>query len=1090
MSDTANRITARKFLLINWSMFQYVTFEMSGSTLITGVNGTGKSTILDAMTYLLCGNNKFNIAAQDKDRSIRTYVRGDTSSVGPDRYLRSGQISSYIAMEFYNPLENRPLVCGVSIESISNADPTDSKWFVFPDTALSDVGWREPGASAGKMKVVPRNSLTVKGVRPKGAAFMNRKTGVPQVLRALGLRTDADLYKSKLIHMISFQAETDVEGFIQQSVLEEDPVGSLAEIKAYRSQYSELKNQYDDMLEQRKQLEIIESDADEYERRLRNLQVQELMLSYQGWKSAQAARTSLENNVELLTQQQSALEGGLPDLQHRLDAALARRTRAENNEILSDVNASLSALNFQKEGLKRDLSEAEKAAEALQQLEKGISETFSWEGRSVSVPAEEKNVLTRLSDPETPAAKKLAAFQAYKQAAEAARDAFSDEDYHLKDALKEAEEKRRLLYVDRKRLESNRMIYDPSAEAARDCIAGELKKAGIETDVYLFAELVKDLKDSSWRRAIETFLGNKRFNIIVEPKYVGEALRILDEKNLYKARVVMTDRLPVSLDAAAEGSAAGQLVISNAAARRYANYLLGGIALCDTLDDLHDHPLGGLMKNGMLAKSYAVTKMDLKKVRVCLGRDALELQLADVNKQIEAVEEGIGDLSKQEAPVGNAVKYLQSLRLDPEAFRFDAPERVGTLTKDIAGIEADIRRIQDNPDLAAALEEQTRARDEYNQVLGAFTKQQNSIQACRTKIEDGTRELAEKQEVEKRAGAAFEEHVSELPELKADMLSEYERLTKRSGNLIAIQPATVDRNRTELSGNYERLLREDQQKYLRITGRMDEYEIRVGAGCIPWYRDQYRSLKNVRIDETRELLEQKMQQLESAFMNDFVAELKEKMDRAAGEIEGINRELKETPFGQDTYRFEMKPRSDRTAFFNIARRLDDYKNQMGMMLAMENGNTDLDRDIQDFVSVILSDENEEEYTDYRRYFNYDMRIISNKGDTYTEAELSRKQGSASGGEKQTPYFIILAASLLQCYPRESCCERLAFIDEAFAVLSRERVEQMVKYLEANHFQVIYAAPPDKIESIGSHIDTTVSLVTKGRYSFAIDGLKL
>ena len=52
------------------------------------------------------------------------------------------------------------------------------------------------------------------------------------------------------------------------------------------------------------------------------------------------------------------------------------------------------------------------------------------------------------------------------------------------------------------------------------------------------------------------------------------------------------------------------------------------------------------------------------------------------------------------------------------------------------------------------------------------------------------------------------------------------------------------------------------------------------------------------------------------------------------------------------------------------------------------------------------------------------------------------------------------------------------------------IGQMVKYLEENHFQVIYAAPPEKIDSIGSHIDTTVSLVTKGRYTFAVDGMKM
>ena len=65
---TQNRKTATKLLLVQWSRFQNVSIKLEGSTLFTGVNGSGKSTILDAMTYLLTGNTQFNKAADDRDR--------------------------------------------------------------------------------------------------------------------------------------------------------------------------------------------------------------------------------------------------------------------------------------------------------------------------------------------------------------------------------------------------------------------------------------------------------------------------------------------------------------------------------------------------------------------------------------------------------------------------------------------------------------------------------------------------------------------------------------------------------------------------------------------------------------------------------------------------------------------------------------------------------------------------------------------------------------------------------------------------------------------------------------------------------------
>ena len=140
MKQMTNRKTATKLLLVQWSRFQNVSMRLEGSTLFTGVNTSGKSTILDAMTYLLTGNTQFNKAAKDRDRTVVAYVRGDTKSNGPERYLRTGEVVSYIVMEFWSPVEDASLVVGVCIES---ADETSyrSSWFVCRDTAISQMNF-------------------------------------------------------------------------------------------------------------------------------------------------------------------------------------------------------------------------------------------------------------------------------------------------------------------------------------------------------------------------------------------------------------------------------------------------------------------------------------------------------------------------------------------------------------------------------------------------------------------------------------------------------------------------------------------------------------------------------------------------------------------------------------------------------------------------------------------------------------------------------------------------------------------------------------------------------------------------------------
>ncbi|MFR3987776.1 MAG: ATP-binding protein, partial [Clostridium fessum] len=156
-----NRKSAKKLLMVQWSRFQNVCIELEGSTLVTGVNGSGKSTVLDAMTYLLTGNTQFNKAAKDRDRTVLGYVRGDTRSNGEARYLRNGSVVSYIAMEFSDPTLGQPLTVGVCIESPSESGKPVSSWFICPGAAIDDIDFTRIEGNA--LRITPKNELTVNG---------------------------------------------------------------------------------------------------------------------------------------------------------------------------------------------------------------------------------------------------------------------------------------------------------------------------------------------------------------------------------------------------------------------------------------------------------------------------------------------------------------------------------------------------------------------------------------------------------------------------------------------------------------------------------------------------------------------------------------------------------------------------------------------------------------------------------------------------------------------------------------------------------------------------------------------------------------
>ena len=1075
-----NRKTATKLLLVQWARFQNECIRLEGSTLLTGVNGSGKSTVLDAMTYLLTGNTQFNKAAKDRDRTVIGYVRGDTKSNGTERYLRTGEVISYIAMEFWSPLDQSFLVVGVCMES-DNEIACRSSWFVCRDARIDEINFTS--TEGKRIRFTPKNELAVRGEKLRSAEFLGKERGVEQVLRALGLRCNASKYRSRLLKMMAFNPENNIDQFIQDCVLEPGRVDSLKELREQRHQFDHIKEMYENLRSSKAQLETIEQRTGEYERKLRSLRIRELMLLYQDLREKEEEKKQEEIRLEALKTKKERLEIRQKELDKRYKEAGERCRIAENNDIFRGVRESIQALERQIEKLNEEKEKQENGLALLMKLQAQISAILKWADPFIEVEEEDRNCLAHLSEGGRQIEEKLRSYLRFKEQMQGQKQIFWEEEIHCGDRIRELDQELDELETEIKQLKSNQMVFPKNAEAAKRIIYEELKQQGIQTDVRLFAELVQEVKDAEWRAAIETFLGRKRFYIIVDGQYCHKAMEVLERRKLHGVHVVITDKLPET-DISA-GSAAEMLVIPNVYARRYANYLLNGIHLCGSLEELHEYPRGGLMKNGMLAKSYAVSNMDVDGTEFCLGGDAIRLQL---NRKEEAKKQ------KQEERKSNQKQKEQSRRyrseiegVDWEAghYDFDAAKSLEATLERKERIQQDIDKIQSNPDFLAVLQEQQDAEREYGALGGAIKVIAGDIGSCKKELEQSEAALKKAAGEIYQLNQDYERQCMQHLELKRPMLEEYEKLLKgKTGTWRAITKKTVMNLSTEVDACVKQM-ESAQIEYCKLA----EIDInRRGTGYIPFYRDEYRNIANIKIEDAHNKLEEQGKRLESAFMNDFVAEINETIQAAKDEIEGINRELKKIPFGNDTYRFVMTEKADRSVFFRICKKLEQYMNSPEVYMNSARDDEEMEHDIQEFMSVILEEEDETEYTDYRKYFTYDMKILSRQGSQEIEADLSKKQGSASNGEKQTPYFIILAASLLQYYPKQVCCARLAFIDEAFSALSRERIEQMVKYFEENQFQVFYAAPPEKISSIGAFIESTVSLVTSGRYTHAVEGL--
>ena len=668
-----NRKTATKLLLVQWSRFQNECIRLEGSTLFTGVNGTGKTTILDAMTYLLTGNTQFNKAAKDRDRTVAAYVRGDTKSNGAERYLRNGEIVSYIVMEFWSPVENNYMVIGVCIESANDLS-YKSSWFICRNASMEQKDFAV--VENKTIRFTPRNELVVGRRKMKSADFMGRDKGVE----------------------------------------EPGKVDSLKELREQKRQFEHIREMYENLKNSKIQLETVEQKTEEYEKKLRNLHIRRLMLCYQDLREKEEEEKEIKQLLVSLMHKQMMWENRKKELEQRCEEAGERYRVAENNDIFRGMQESIRVLEQQREKLEEEIKRYEEKLAAVKKLQMGIEDLFKWLGEFVTVEKEDRQYLCHLAEKGYDQGKKVDAFLQFAEMMKGQNRIFGREEVHCEDRMEELNTEIEKLENHIKILKSNQMVFPEPIIRAKRLIQGDLKKQGIHTDVRIFAELVQEVKDAQWRAAIETFLGRKRFHIIVDGTYCHKAMEILEQREVHGVNIVITDKLPDT--SVTPGSAAEMLVIPNVYARRYANYLLNGIHLCRDLKELHEYPKGGLMKNGMLAKSYAVTYMETGKTDFCLGGDSIRLRLEKAEAEKGEREAELRQNLKMVEMVRGYQRELNQIDWDVRHYDFGAAKILDEDGIIREKLQKDIDKIRSNPDFLSVLQEQQDAKKEYEKLRG------------------------------------------------------------------------------------------------------------------------------------------------------------------------------------------------------------------------------------------------------------------------------------------------------------------------------------------------------------------------------------
>ena len=1070
--------------LINWHRFNNCTIDFGDSTLLSGENGAGKSTLLDAIQFvIICSTGYFNKAAHENGkRKLTGYIRCKTGKENQP-YERTGEISAHVALEFYEESKDKYFIIGAVVDSASEGQETTVR-YLMENTRLSD----DLFLYGNQVKSIAEFRGSNIDIRQWCKTNVEARKMVTARLGRI-----EDKFFRLIPKALAFKPIDDIKDFVYSYVLDEKEV-NIEVLRENVRTYQDMERTLDNVKKRMKKLEKIQELHQRLQERMERDQMYEYFLK--------------RSDLDLVEGKIRSIDAAKKNEEVRLEQAkvqleMLQKERAEKQEIVTNLRVELRhnqefvALEEEKKELERQLEKRRNALQDESELKKSVAKAAK----------DSERLLMGVKDAGGDSQELISCVREYRtqlqkldsEANVAALKSLTDDVIHCKQKyfaglqgelaklqiqLKQNHAEREKLNKKISKLKRKKLTYPSGVELLTETIQEEFASLGREIQPGVLCEML-EIQDEEWRNAVEGYLNTQRFYVLVEPENFDIALGIYDrlrkEKKVYGVGLINTRDLE-NYDTAPAGTLASVVTSQNQYARQYSNMTLGKVQMCERYEDLKKYPIS-ITKGCMRYQNRVASAIKPEVFRVpFIGKNAFTVQLVQAEEEYQKMNELLENQEKQLAGM-NEILGLLSTDSDVDIkYRLDVLHTLGTVDRAIAKCQENIQKLKENSTL---IEKQIQL-EELEKVLRGLDVSVNSdtekIGGIRTRIQDLiTRKQAflENEMTEKGK-------VLSLGEAAGDVLNSWNQEYEE-----ALGKRPVEQFQNEYLGkrrnNSDRWEKIKDQMINAMVEYKTEHDFGAAASLEGFSEFQavYDRLKNSELLDYEEKVQSARHAAETEFQEQFLAKLQENMKLAQGEFKELNKALKGIDFSSERYEFQFMPSKKYRSYYEMI--MDDFNVIQGESLfsgMFHEAHKDVIEELFERLSVggENSTQTLEEFTDYRTYMDYDIKIIHDDG---TYSYYSKVCEEKSGGETQTPFYVTVAASFVQLYSNNIGGEAagLVLFDEAFNNMDDERIGGVLEFLRRLPLQLIIAAPPDKIQYIGPAMDEIMLVMTDQKRSY-------